>query len=117
LEIKEYQEKAARTLANCDSNLEDNIHMALGMCTESAELADVFKKALAYKKEVDWVNVKEEAADCLWYIANLCNINGWDLRDLMQTNIDKLQARYPNKFDTNKAINRDLETERKILEQ
>lgn len=117
MEIKEYQKEASRTCATLGSNLEDNIHMALGMCTESAELADVFKKALAYKKEVDWVNVKEEAADCLWYIANLCNINGWDLRDLMQTNIDKLKARFPEKFDIDKAINRDLKTERKILEQ
>ena len=53
----------------------------------------------------------------MWYFANLCNMHGWDLRDIMQTNIDKLKSRYPNKFDSEKAINRDLEAERAILEK
>ena len=127
MEIKDYQEQAARTNAilekqvydgegQCEK-LSENIHMTLGMVTETAELADVFKKHLAYNKDVDWVNVKEELGDLMWYIANMCNINGWDLRDIMQTNINKLQLRYPEKFTTNKAINRDLNAERSELEK
>ena len=117
MEINEYQQKAIRTLAPLNSDLENDIHMVLGMQTEAAELADVFKKNLAYNKNIDWINVKEEVGDLMWYIANLCNLHNWDLRDIMQTNIFKLQARYPDKFSDDKAINRDLKTERKILEQ
>src|SRR5690554_6096432 len=108
MEIKEYQEKASRTCANLDSNLEDNLHMAIGVVTEAGEIADVFKKFLAYKKPIDWVNVKEEIGDIMWYIANICNINGWDLKDILQTNINKLKARYPNSFNQHDAINRNI---------
>ena len=117
MEIQEYQKKASRTNANLENHIMDNIHMVLGMQTESAEIADVFKKHIAYKKEIDWVNVKEELGDVLWYVANMCNLNGWDMRDILNTNIKKLELRYPEKFTTENAINRDLEKERKILEK
>jgi len=34
----------------------------------------------------------------------------------MQINIEKLKARYPDKFTSDKAINRNLDIERKVLE-
>ncbi len=116
MEIQEYQEKSSRTLSILDSNISDNIHMSLGLTTESAEIADVFKKKLAYNKEIDWVNIKEEVGDLMFYVANICNINGWDLRDILDTNIAKLKVRYPDKYTDDKAINRDLLSERKELE-
>lgn len=117
MEISEYQSKSIRTLSFLDSTLEDNIHMTLGLVTEAGEIADVFKKKLAYRKEVDWVNVKEEIGDLMFYVANICNINGWDLREILQTNINKLMVRYPEKFDSNLALNRNLELEREQLEK
>jgi len=117
MEIQEYQIKAARTNADCGSLLSNNLHMVLGMQTEVAEIADVFKKHIAYGKEIDYINVKEELGDSLWYIANMCNMNGWDMREILDTNIQKLQARYPEKFTQENALNRDLEKERKILEK
>ena len=116
MEINKYQAEAARTCANIDGGIMDDIHMVLGMQTEAAEIADAYKKTIAYKKELDFVNVKEELGDILWYIANLCNMHGWDLRDIMQTNIDKLKARYPEKFTEENALNRDLNKERATLE-
>ena len=116
MEIKEYQEKSARTLAKLETPLQDDLHMVLGMQTEVAEIADAYKKHMAYGKTLDLVNVKEELGDAMWYISNLCNLHGWDLRDIMQTNIDKLQARYPEKFDSHLAQNRNLTVERDILE-
>lgn len=115
MEIKEYQEKSKRTVADLESKVMNNIHMALGMQTESAEISDVLKKNIAYGKPIDLVNLREELGDLMWYIANMCNINGWDLRDILQTNIDKLSARYPEKFSSDKALNRDLDKEAEIL--
>jgi hypothetical protein len=40
----------------------------------------------------------------------------FDFYQSLTNNINKLMVRYPEKFDTDKAINRDLETERKRLE-
>jgi len=41
---------------------------------------------------------------------------GLDLGEILAANINKLKVRYPDKFDTDKALNRDLEAERKVLE-
>jgi NTP pyrophosphatase (non-canonical NTP hydrolase) len=116
MNTKEYQLNASRTLAVLDTSLENDLHMILGMQTEAAEMADVYKKHLAYGKDLDLVNIKEELGDLLWYIANLCNMHGWDMEDIMATNIKKLQARYPEKFSWEAALNRNLEKEREILE-
>lgn len=116
MEINTYQGKAARTLAKIDGNILDDLHMVLGMQTEVAEIADVYKKCIAYKKPLDYVNIKEELGDAMWYIANLCNMHGWDLRDILDTNIAKLEARYPEKFTEEQALNRNLSAERQILE-
>ena len=117
MNINDYQLKAARTCAKIDGAIMDNLHMVLGMQTEAAEIADVYKKTIAYKKPLDFVNIKEEIGDIMWYIANLCNMNGWDLREILATNIAKLEARYPEKFTEENALNRNLKTEREILEQ
>lgn len=116
MKIKKYQEEASRTCARIDVGILDDMHMVLGMQTEVAEIADVYKKHIAYKKELDLVNVKEELGDVLWYIANLCNFYGWDLRDILDTNINKLKIRYPEKFTTENALNRNLIKERATLE-
>ena len=117
MEIKEFQEKSSRTLPNLESKLTDNLHMTLGLVTEAAEIADVYKRKIAYGKEVDEVNVKEELGDLMFYVANMCNINGWDLRGILDTNIRKLQVRYPEKFSNESALNRNLDAERIELEK
>jgi NTP pyrophosphatase (non-canonical NTP hydrolase) len=116
MEINNYQLAAARTCAKIDGAILDDLHMVLGMQTEVAEIADVYKKTIAYKKPLDFVNIKEEIGDVMFYIANLCNMNDWDLREILATNISKLEARYPEKFTEELALNRNLSEERKILE-
>jgi len=114
--LKEYKIESKRTCPNLNTNAENLLHMALGMQTEAAEISDVFKKKLAYNKDIDWVNVKEEIGDLMWYIMNLCTFNNFDLEEILQTNIDKLRVRFPEKFTEENAINRNLEEERKQLE-
>jgi NTP pyrophosphatase (non-canonical NTP hydrolase) len=114
--IEKYQELSKRTNVDLGSLLNNNLHMIMGISTESGEIVDVFKKHLAYSKEIDYINIKEEIGDLMFYIVNMCNINGWDLREILDTNIAKLEARYPEKFTEEQAINRDLDNERQILE-
>lgn len=122
MNISQYIIESSRTCPNIKSeNLTseflDQLHMAIGASTETNELLDAYKKSFAYGKPLDVINIKEEIFDTLWYLANLCRMLGIDFEDGMQNNIDKLQARYPEKFDSYKAINRNLEREREILEE
>ena len=99
---------------------EDNIrllHAAMGLETEVGEFMDPLKKFFYYGKELDKVNLAEEVGDMMWYIAIACDTLNVDLGKIMETNIKKLQARYPSKFTEEDAVERDLKTERKILEE
>ena len=116
MNLREYAIQAKRTMSECETPLLDDLHMILGLQTESAEISDVYKKNIAYGKDLDLVNVKEEIGDLMFYIVNLCTLKGWDLEDILQTNIDKLKARFPDKFSNENALNRNLENERRILE-
>lgn len=115
--IEQYIKDTSRTCASLGSDVADNTHMLLGIVTESGELCDTFKKNFAYGKEIDWVNVKEEVGDLLWYIANFCRINNISITEVMKTNVNKLKLRYPEKFTEENAINRDTKKEREELEK
>lgn len=111
-----YTQLASNTRADLESPLMNQLHMVSGMVTEASEIMDAYKKHFAYGKELDVVNVEEEIGDLLWYIANFTDMMEFDLSDIMEKNIAKLQARFPNKFEADRAINRDLNNERQILE-
>jgi len=115
MRFAEYIEEASRTDADLGGDMDD-MHHIVGILTELGELADPFKKWIAYRKEKDLVNVKEELGDMMWYIGCLCKKYDFDMEEILDKNIAKLRARYPEKFDTEKAQNRDLNAERKILE-
>ena len=113
----EYQELAQRTTAELEPEIMNHLHYLMGMMTDIGELMDVYKKWIAYGKPRDIVNEKEEIGDLMWYLANFCRINGYNLEEIMKTNIEKLRARYPEKFDAELANSRNLDVERAILEK
>jgi NTP pyrophosphatase (non-canonical NTP hydrolase) len=92
------------------------LHAGMGMVTEAAEFLDALKKHIFYGKAIDYTNLAEEIGDQLWYVAIGTDAIEVRLDDVMDTNIAKLKARYPQNFDAKAAVNRDLEAERKILE-
>lgn len=118
MDLKEYQEQAKRTNAPIENNYKymTQLHMLMGLQTEVGELTDVFKKHLAYNKEIDWVNVGEEVADIMWYLVNFCSVSNIDIGKELDKNIKKLKARFPENFCEKRALNRDLKVEREILE-
>ena len=115
MDIQTYKTESARTLI--DKGHEMNLlHAAIGIGTEAGEVLDQFKRKLFYGRELDVVNVKEEIGDIMWYVAILLRELDLDFEDILQMNIDKLRARFPEKFTEHHAINRDLGKEREILE-
>jgi NTP pyrophosphatase (non-canonical NTP hydrolase) len=121
----QYQQLASRTESTDFSTIakrlsnERTIRLlngSLGIQTEGGEIADALKKHIFYGTPLDIVNIAEEVGDCLWYLAIFSNEIGIDFPTIMENNIAKLKARYGEKFSEDRAVNRDLKTERKILE-
>lgn len=99
------------------NNLNGNIvHAIYGLCTEAGEISEAFLKA-AKTGIFDEVNLKEEAGDLLWYLAMLFRELDTDFDEVATININKLKARFPEKFTQDNAYNRDLGAEREILER
>lgn len=92
------------------------MHAAMGIGTEGGEFQDAIKKCIFYGKPIDTVNLVEELGDIMWYIAIACDTLGVDLEEVMQKNSDKIHSRYAGGFSEEKAQKRNLEKERKILE-
>lgn len=115
MKIEEYLGASERTLIDKGHDL-NLLHAAMGISTEAGELMDAFKRKIFYGKDLDVVNVKEEIGDLMWYVAILLRELDLNFEDVLQVNIDKLKARFPDKFTEVDALNRDLEKERRILE-
>lgn len=78
----------------------------LGLAGETGEFNDMVKKWIFHEKDLDIGHAKKELGDVLWYVAMICESFGWELNDIMQINVDKLRARYPDGFDVNKSAHR-----------
>ena len=119
MNYKDYQEASKRTFPkghDLNSVTMEVLHCVIGASTETAELLDAMKKHIYYNKLLDVVNVGEEIGDIMWYLSNLCRLLGLDMDLILEQNINKLKVRYPDKFSTENAINRNLNEERKTLE-
>lgn len=96
----------------------DELHAILGVAGESGELIDAIKKTIFYGLPLDKVNCDEEFGDKTYFIQLWCFTRGITIFDLMAQNEAKLRQRYPEgKFVQDRAVNRDLEAEREVLEQ
>jgi NTP pyrophosphatase (non-canonical NTP hydrolase) len=82
------------------------MNACLGLAGEVGELNDMIKKWVFHEKELDETHLKKELGDVMWYVAMMCQSMGWELDDVLQMNIDKLIARYPEGFDVERANHR-----------
>jgi NTP pyrophosphatase (non-canonical NTP hydrolase) len=92
------------------------LHGVIGLATEAGELLEAVFKAMNKGQQLDLVNMKEEVGDGKWYMAVLANACGFTWGDDEQANIAKLRKRFPNAFTEHDANTRDLDAERKVLE-
>lgn len=123
---KEYIQDAIRTESrdfdSMNKRLTDDgtkrlMHAAFGLSTEAGEFLDAMKKHIFYGKELDRINLREELGDLFWYIAIACDELDVEFEPIMQRNIEKLKARYGEKFSEKNAEHRNLDKEREILEK
>ena len=106
--INEYQKLAMTTLNPALDKKDVLINGVMGLCGESGEVIDIVKKHLAQGHELDKEKIVKELGDVAWYIAEIATVLDVELEDVLVQNIEKLKARYPEGFSTEKSLNREV---------
>ena len=104
--INEYQQLAMTTLNPELKEKDVLINGVMGLCGEAGEAIDIVKKHLAQGHELDRDALIKELGDVAWYLAETAYALGVPLEDVLQRNIDKLKARYPEGFEKKRSLNR-----------
>jgi NTP pyrophosphatase (non-canonical NTP hydrolase) len=111
MDFNTYQIKAHTTSQNTKIGNDETLYPVFGLCGESGEVAEKFKKLYRDKSGVideEFVLViKKELGDILWYVAQACLALNISLEELTDMNIKKLSKRYPEgMFDAYYSENR-----------
>lgn len=106
--LNEYQRLASRTINPRLTEAEIEQHALYGLASETGEVLGLWQKQLQ-GHEIDDKHFLKEVGDVLWMLAELLTADGHTLEEAARLNIDKLRARYPNGFDTEHSIHRDLD--------
>lgn len=93
----EYQKQALTTLISHPDPLMDKTIMVLGIAGESSEIAEKWKKLVAYREgkitEEDVREISKEIGDVLWYLSVFASLLNVSLDDIAQANAAKLASR------------------------
>ena len=109
MNVNDYQ-KEAMTLLNPALTEKDVLMNALmGLCGESGEAIDLMKKHLYQGHDLDKEKLVKELWDIAWYLAEAATGLNIDLSEVLQSNLDKLHARYPQGFSTERSMHREAE--------
>lgn len=92
------------------------MNIILATIKESCKLLDMLKKKLYYNKPINEDDFTNSSKLIMMFIQDYMNHFDINIQSSFDINIAKLKARYGEKFSSERAINRDLETERNILE-
>ena len=93
-----------------DADVPRLLTAALGLTAESGEFTEVVKKIILQGKPYNDDNIyhmKRELGDICWYLAQACMALNTTFDEVIEMNVDKLQARYPGgEFNVHKSENR-----------
>ena len=102
----EYQKLAMTTLNPQLTPKDVLINAVMGLCGESGEAIDIVKKHLHQGHPLDKEKLLKELGDIAWYLAEAAYALDVPLDAVLEGNIAKLKARYPEGFDTEKRNER-----------
>lgn len=96
MNFDEYQKESRKTAQYPDLG-KNYLYPVLGLCGESGEVAEKFKKLIRDKNNVltdDYkAEIKKELGDIIWYIAQIATELGISFDDIAKTNIEKIMSR------------------------
>ncbi|MBR3644922.1 MAG: nucleoside triphosphate pyrophosphohydrolase family protein [Lachnospiraceae bacterium] len=102
----EYQKLAMRTCSIPYYKVTDRMfHSVFGLNAEAGEVASILQKEYQ-GHEFDPEHMMKELGDCLWMIAECATAMNVTLDSIMEMNIEKLKARYPDGFDAEHSLHR-----------
>ena len=104
--INEYQKEALRTASGTSQEYPRLLNGLIGLNREAGECIDILKKHLFQGHDLDKDHIAKELGDVAWYLAVSADAIGYDLETVLQMNVDKLRARYPNGFDAEHSLHR-----------
>ena len=85
---------------------------------EQGTLIDCVKKTLIYGKDLDLEKIYLGTENSIFLVYALSKVEGSEnFKSILQTNINKLNKRFGDKFSEYAANNRDLDAEREVLER
>lgn len=98
MDFKTFFETVKET-AQYDNKQYAVVYPALGLAGETGEAVDIIKKTIRYGGNPKDLGKRTEAmklelGDVMWYWANLVQDLGFDYKEILQMNYDKLHARY-----------------------
>lgn len=92
------------------------VSVELEMITNTvSKLLDIIKKIIFYGREYPVEDIKIALQNIYVCILHLCTLFNLNIDELKKKNIDKLAARYGDKFSEYLAINRNLDKEYRVL--
>jgi NTP pyrophosphatase (non-canonical NTP hydrolase) len=106
LTLTKYQELANRTAGAGGKGEQRLVVAALGLAGEAGEFANLVKKRTAHGHNISTQQLADELGDILWYVAEAATACGIDLGKIAESNVEKLQNRYPEGFSQERSINR-----------
>ena len=93
-----------------DADVPRLLTAALGLTAEAGEFTEVVKNIILQGKPYNEDNIyhmKRELGDICWYLAQACMALNTTFDEVIEMNVDKLQARYPGgEFNVHKSENR-----------
>lgn len=96
----------------------DLLHMSMGYTSEAAEVQDTLKKFVFHSKEYDKSSLLDEIGDSVWYLFNMITLLDINFKDVLISNMIKLDSRYPNGREKNYFLNkRNKEQEKKKIKE
>ena len=109
MDASEYQKRAMKTLNPALEKKDVLINSVMGLCGESGEAIDIVKKWLAQGHTLDKEHLAKELGDIAWYLAEAATALDLSLGDILQANLNKLEKRYPDGFETRRSLSRAAE--------
>lgn len=107
IDFNMYQELASRTAKANMSKNQALANWSMGLTGEAGETVDYLKKVVFHGHELNREHVKKELGDVLWYVSQLASECGISLQEIADANIEKLRARYPEGFSSDRSVNRE----------
>jgi len=107
MNANEYQRLALRTLNPELDRKEMLLNSVMGLCGESGEAIDLVKKHRMHGHPFDREKFAKELGDIAWYLAEAAAAIDMELDDILKMNIEKLEKRYPQGFETEKSLHRE----------